>query len=399
MKKTKIIIPALAMLLLSTAASVSGTVAWFSMNNAVTVNGMAVTTRVSSNLLISEQDVAANFGESLTQNREGVLEPVSTVDGKAFFYTVNAKGDGDAKAEVYVPYSEAQVNDPSNALENVYAGKHYYDKAFNTAYGIASPSLGGEKFTQAEIDAAEEGDPAHDKTTDDWKVEPNASNQNVVYGYIDYTFYIKGTSGKDNQVLYMSKCNLLYNNYAITDGTNNPNYGGFAWRVALFADDATSSEPGTQTLKSILGLEQSKNFNQRNVAVNKAADDSGANLYTDANCTTPAPNPIVDAGIYYEKHSTDVPQAVKTASTLDVVTTPGAAAQATLDLDAGKNFKTKIVVRLWLEGEDISCTNDTYADLTEEWSLDLEFKLGDADDGAAENPVLTGVKNIGSVAA
>ena len=54
MKKTKIIIPALGMLLLSTAASVSGTVAWFSMNASVTVTGMTVTTKVSSNLQIAE---------------------------------------------------------------------------------------------------------------------------------------------------------------------------------------------------------------------------------------------------------------------------------------------------------------------------------------------------------
>lgn len=42
MKKTKIIIPAIGMLLLSTAASITGTVAWFSMNTTVTATGMQV---------------------------------------------------------------------------------------------------------------------------------------------------------------------------------------------------------------------------------------------------------------------------------------------------------------------------------------------------------------------
>ena len=42
MKKTKIIIPSLGLLLLSTAASITGTVAWFAANASVTATGMQV---------------------------------------------------------------------------------------------------------------------------------------------------------------------------------------------------------------------------------------------------------------------------------------------------------------------------------------------------------------------
>lgn len=42
MKKTKLIIPAIGMLLLSTAASITGTVAWFSMNTQVAATGMTI---------------------------------------------------------------------------------------------------------------------------------------------------------------------------------------------------------------------------------------------------------------------------------------------------------------------------------------------------------------------
>ena len=52
MKKTKVIIPALGLLLLSTAASVSGTVAWFAMNASVTANGMQITAKSDSSFLI-----------------------------------------------------------------------------------------------------------------------------------------------------------------------------------------------------------------------------------------------------------------------------------------------------------------------------------------------------------
>ena len=95
MKKTKIVVPALAVLLLSTAASVSGTVAWFSMNNTVTVSGMQVTTKVSSNLQIADGDAAhseANYGDTLSQQRAGILEPASSYNGVNFYYTVKGKG-------------------------------------------------------------------------------------------------------------------------------------------------------------------------------------------------------------------------------------------------------------------------------------------------------------------
>ena len=53
MKKTKILVPAMGMLLLSTAASVTGTVAWFSANNAVTAQGMQLKAKAQDGLVIS----------------------------------------------------------------------------------------------------------------------------------------------------------------------------------------------------------------------------------------------------------------------------------------------------------------------------------------------------------
>ena len=52
MKKTKVIIPALGLLLLSTAASVTGTVAWFAANATVTATGMSVTAKSDSAFLL-----------------------------------------------------------------------------------------------------------------------------------------------------------------------------------------------------------------------------------------------------------------------------------------------------------------------------------------------------------
>lgn len=385
MKKTKIIIPALAMLLLSTAASVSGTVAWFSMNNSVTVTGMSVTTKVSSNLLIAETNVPANYSDTIKQDRSGILEPASTIDGEDFYYTINAKGDGDAKEDVYTLYDE------NTNLANDTAGKTAYDNVFNNAYGFTTEktaqNIAGTHFTSQEIQAAQQGEPAYGKTVNDWKIEPTAC-----YAYIDYNFYIKGTSGRDDQVLYMSKCNLLYNGAAITSG--------YAWRVAVFSGDATAGEPQSLSLVSILGLSDSKNFNQRNTVVDTTGFEedvtSVASYYTDADCTVAATGTYVGGTTYYEKHSEDAPQAVSGLVNLNDVESPGEASQVATDIDAGENFTTKIKVRLWLEGEDVSCTNDTYADLTKAWSLNLKFMLGDADNGALQNPVLNGVALISS---
>lgn len=54
MKKSKIIIPALAMLVMSTAATVTGTVAWFTMNKVATAQGMVVGAKTSGSLIIKE---------------------------------------------------------------------------------------------------------------------------------------------------------------------------------------------------------------------------------------------------------------------------------------------------------------------------------------------------------
>ena len=65
------------------------------MNIKVTVTGMEVRTKVSSNLMIAEdtigstakKDEEAFKAQIPVQEVKGILEPVSTVDGKNFFYT------------------------------------------------------------------------------------------------------------------------------------------------------------------------------------------------------------------------------------------------------------------------------------------------------------------------
>ena len=311
MKKTKIIIPALGMLLLSTAASISGTVAWFSMNNKVTVTGMSVTTKVSSSILISETNAdAASYGDELNQVRSGKLEPASTVNAINYFYTTNAVTCGDAKENVYKAYSEAELtgdnpateateNDWDNELENTNAGKTHYDSVFNSSYG----------FTAADTD-------------------------NVAYAYMDYVFYLRATNTSASAShLRMTECLMKYNNGAITEK---------AWRVAVFSQPVTAyaqnvSDITASDRKAILAFSGAANF--------------------DAN------------------------QAVASTSAL------GSVSYATpanlLEVNSGVTAWQKVTVRLWLEGEDTTCNNETFAQLTEAYTLKLAFRIDDQENAAA----------------
>lgn len=78
MKKSKILAPALAILCLSTAASVTGTVAWFAANNIVTVNGMNVRSTLPSSLAINDTYNPIGQDTSVTLTSPEVdLNPVS----------------------------------------------------------------------------------------------------------------------------------------------------------------------------------------------------------------------------------------------------------------------------------------------------------------------------------
>ena len=86
MKKTKILVPAVAVLALSMAAAVTGTVAWFSSNTKVTASGMTISATTSKSLMIS---LTSSTGwtnavtvDSTAAQKSAVL-PVSPVDRHA----------------------------------------------------------------------------------------------------------------------------------------------------------------------------------------------------------------------------------------------------------------------------------------------------------------------------
>jgi len=110
MKKTKVIIPALGLLVLSTAASVTGTVAWFSSNQIVTANGMQVKAKAQAGLVIANAAVTtdASYNATATTVKTTLAElyPASTKDLAQWLTSTSTDPNN---ANTHQNYSEASA--------------------------------------------------------------------------------------------------------------------------------------------------------------------------------------------------------------------------------------------------------------------------------------------------
>ena len=146
----------------------------------------------------------------------------------------------------------------------------------------------------------------------------------TAYGYVDYVMYLKATSTEENQKIVLSKCNMLYKDTALEDK---------AWRAALFVQEtsAKTQPTSTGTLVSILSPDGAENHN-----ANKAAN---------------------------------------TISTIGTVLKNGSEAVVDDTIDVGETKYYKIVLRVWIEGEDKTCTTEVYGKQTDKYKLNLEFVI------------------------
>ena len=149
MKKSKILAPALGVLVLSTAASISGTVAWFTANRTVTASGMSVSAKASSDLYIANSAISNNAwdtaptldeiasGKAVTVSNLGhnsatELIPSSTSNYSTWYYLANsseiAPGGGiytnapGAGKVSSIAYAEAT---PNSIKDYVYVARCY----------------------------------------------------------------------------------------------------------------------------------------------------------------------------------------------------------------------------------------------------------------------------------
>lgn len=292
----KQLLAAIAMVLVAAVALGSSTYAWFAVNSRVTATGMNFTTQVSDNLFVAADTLDStakkgdeNFFTALVQDVNGLLEPVSTVDGVNYFYssTANVKGDGDTKTDEWIAYNAADTS------------------AFNTNYTTAG-----------------------------------------AVGYVDYVYQLKAVNGTATPLeIRLTNLGLTFN------GETDPQK---AFRVAVFAEDITSAAPAGSvgTLKAIYTVDGAANFT------------SG--------------------------------KAVNSTTTLDTVTYNGS---ATLTATANTSTYYKIVIRLWLEGEDTTCNNTTFADLNKgKWALNCEWTLNGGTAVSKITETATAVADLASAA-
>ena len=216
-------------------------------------------------------------------------------------------------------------------------------------YGEDDTLDGGWTAALADATAAKKGDKYDAAFNTNYGNSIDDAEDAAFYGYVDYVFYLKATNSdlSHTQVVKLTECDLRYNNGAVSDK---------AWRVAVFsetvAEGAAGSAPAAGNLKTIIGL-------------------AGADYFTDGQAI-----------------SDDDPFARASVSNFGTEAVMGAA------IASGATQRYKVTVRLWLEGEDESCNNDTYASLSNAYTLNLQFKL----DQAASITGVTEIATLGAVA-
>jgi len=209
--------------------------------------------------------------------------------------------------------------------------------------------------TSAALDATQSHKTKYDTVFNNtYNISPSGSDFGTAYGYMDYVFYLKATGDGTDDTIIMDKCQLSYDGSDVnTSGTVGKNVDK-AWRIAVFATETARADQSAVPVAT-------GNMKGNILALNGAAYHDTGKAVTAA-----------DGGL------TDV-----TFNTGKVI------------IGEVSNTNTayyKVTVRIWLEGQDTTCTSETYAALTKEWNLDLHFKL--ASDGTdAVNAISTGDKS------
>ena len=161
MKKTKVIIPALGLLLLSTAASVTGTVAWFAANASVSATGMNITaTTDSTYLVISRSATLASLNTVAIENPvSGSVLPTNWVNDTTWKWVTGA-GTATNNGTLSGSYTALTGISESSHLGSK-DGKNYYvyDSVFvGLATGSSVPTgkklVCDVKFTPTEVNSA-----------------------------------------------------------------------------------------------------------------------------------------------------------------------------------------------------------------------------------------------------
>ena len=153
--------------------------------------------------------------------------------------------------------------------------------------------------------------------------------------YVDYVFQLKATNTSESvQGIMVEQLNLKYNG-SLPDS--------YAHRVAFFIADITTSAVSSSAVgsSSTFCMGSSANF-----------DETGSSATLRGGKVVSATNAFSNASYVNAK-------------------------QSLVEVPAGQVRYYKVVVRLWLEGQDATCNNETFMDLTQGWELGVKLALVD----------------------
>jgi hypothetical protein len=318
----KKLIPAAGMLALSASMLATSTYAWFTMNKYVTVTGMEVKTTVSSNLLISPGTFTAT-----SKNADSTFTTSDRTSIKAWLQPVSTNNADSANYWYTLNAKANGAKDSGNYIDYDSVGLGTTDVTTATYANAFSQAYGVTKDQVTTFGA----------TTD-----PN----NAAVGYVDYVFQLKATNTTGgSESIYLTKLDLTY------QGTTDNDK---AFRAAVFAQEFNST------------------FSEDITTYTSGANANYKGIYAPANANNQTLNKAVNAA-----------DAVDTITNFKNGGESTATELATVAAGATKYYK--VVVRLWIEGEDTTCTSETFANLTQNWALDLRLDLGNLGGGTTVN--------------
>lgn len=318
----KKLIPAAGMLALSASMLATSTYAWFTMNQTVTVTGMQLKTTVSSNLLI-----APDTNPVGTAVKADNLFTTSDTSAIAAWLEPVSSNDG---ASTNFWYTLDALGNGAKSASGTYID---YDDSTNGGLSAAeNASTYANKFSQAY---------GVDKTSVA-AFNNGVSPDDAAQGYVDYVCQLRATNTtSSSQSIYLTDLTLKYAGSTDTDK---------AFRAAIFMDKASSdSTPvytATNTLKAIYSPASAE------------YQTSGQAVGTSNNAA-----------------------ALANVSNLNASQTTTAFAT----LNAGETAYYRVVVRIWIEGEDKTCTASTFATLNQNWAASLKFDLGTLSSGTVND--------------
>ena len=286
-------------------------------------------------LALSASMLATSTYAWFTMTREVKVDGMvlkTTVSGNLLISDSNA---GDAYYGTQLSQSRSAILEPVSSVNGV-DGTFFYTLDAS-ADGSKRKDLATDPFIAytAGLENATNTTDYANKFSEDYKVSKNNAAALITgldraEGYVDYTFYLKALPDSTNNEIRMTKCNLSYNDIAIADNNDK------AWRIAVFAEstdaETTTATPSDNTTKSkgLYGISGATYFEGKAASATNATsaatiNSDGCVIATGLTNATPA---------YY-----------------------------------------KVVVRLWLEGQDTTCKTDNYVDLNNQWKLDAAFEL------------------------